>query len=70
MLSLQPQGQRYTRADDPVTVQDVPLFNPRVDIWLEHFVWSVNGLKIIALTATGRATLYALDLNRARQTHP
>ena len=55
-----------TRADDPATVQDVPLFNPRADIWLEHFVWSVDGLEIIALTATGRATLYALDLNRER----
>ena len=55
-----------TRAADPATGQDVPLFNPRTQAWHEHFVWSSDGLDVVALTATGRATLRVLDLNRER----
>ena len=55
-----------TRAVDPVTQQNVPLFNPRMQTWLEHFVWASDGLEIVPLTVTGRATLYTLDLNRKR----
>ena len=55
-----------TRAADPSTGQDVPLFNPRTEAWREHFVWSNHGLEIIALTAIGRATLHLFDLNRER----
>lgn len=54
------------RATDPVTQQDIALFNPRTDSWREHFVWSADRLEIIPLTATGRATLQALELNRER----
>jgi HNH endonuclease len=45
---------------------EVALFNPRGDIWSEHFIWSADGLQILGLTATGRATVAALDLNRER----
>lgn len=38
------------------------LFHPRLDIWNEHFVW--NEVVLIGLTARGRATVEALDLNR------
>lgn len=54
------------RAMDPTTRQEVPLFNPRADTWREHFAWSDDGLEIIPLTAPGRATLHALELNRER----
>ena len=43
--------------------QQVPIFNPRLDHWEEHFRW--NGVQVIGLTATGRATIDALDMNRA-----
>lgn len=55
-----------TQAADPATGQTMPFFNPRTQHWDEHFIWSSNKLQIIALTATGRATLQALNLNRER----
>ncbi len=38
-------------------------FNPREQNWFEHFQWSDDGLYIISLTAIGRATVVALQLN-------
>ncbi|GAP95406.1 HNH endonuclease [Leptolyngbya sp. NIES-2104] len=55
-----------TNCLDPQTEQVVLLFNPRRDQWSEHFIWSPDGLRILGLTATGRATIAALDLNRLR----
>lgn len=46
--------------------QTVPLFHPRHHIWAEHFIWSADGLRILPLTAIGRATVDALELNRER----
>ena len=51
------------RALDPVTEEEVPLFNPRTQRWSEHFCWSDDGIRIIGLTPTGRATVLALRLN-------
>jgi len=53
-----------TRATDPQTDEVVPLFNPRTQAWVEHFVWSEDGTKIVGHTACGRATIEALRLNR------
>jgi hypothetical protein len=39
----------------------VPLFNPRMQGWSEHF--RINGGEIIPLTAVGRATEAMLRLN-------
>lgn len=47
---------------DPQTDTEVPLFHPRRDRWAEHFAWS--DLKLFGLTANGRATIAALELNR------
>lgn len=44
----------------------VPLFNPRQEVWADHFMWSSDGLQILAQTATGRATIAQLALNRDR----
>lgn len=52
-------------AIDPDTAAPVPLFNPRYDAWAEHFIWSPDRVTIVGLTLTGRATVAALDLNRA-----
>lgn len=52
-----------TKAIDPLTGRVVQLFNPRQQNWWEHFTWSVSGLEIVGITATGRATVVALNLN-------
>lgn len=54
-----------TDAVDNETGHVVPLFNPRRQVWSEHFQWSATGTVIIGLTACGRATIYALKLNNA-----
>lgn len=50
-------------AVDPQTGEITPLFNPRTQIWTEHFAWSANGTYIIGQTPMGRATVVALSLN-------
>jgi len=54
----------HTHARDPQTGRVVPLFHPRRQRWSRHFAWSVDFLLIIGRTATGRATITALHLNR------
>ena len=51
-----------TSATDPETGNEVALFNPRRQRWSEHFCWSPDGLRIVGLTPTGRATVVALHL--------
>jgi len=53
-----------TSAPDPETAEIVPLFNPRMQAWSEHFQWIENGARIQGLTAMGRATLVRLKMNR------
>ena len=50
-------------ASDPDTGVVVPIFNPRKQVWHEHFAWSSGGTRIIGLTAEGRATVDALRIN-------
>lgn len=54
-----------TAAEEPETGVMVELFNPRTQQWSEHFAW--QGHSIQPLTATGRATVTALDLNHPRR---
>jgi hypothetical protein len=49
---------------DPETGEIVRLFHPNTQTWQEHFTWQANGLLIVGLTPTGRATVNALKLNR------
>ena len=68
-LALSCQGcnsHKYnkTMSIDPLTNQEVALFNLRTDIWKEHFSWSYDYTLIIGITKTGRATVEALKLNR------
>lgn len=49
-------------ASDPETGSDAPLFHPRLQQWSEHFRW--EGVHIVGLTPTGRATVAALQMNR------
>jgi hypothetical protein len=49
---------------DPLTGETVPLFHPRQQAWRDHFVWSADFTQVIGRTATGRATVEKLQLNR------
>jgi len=53
-------------AKDPETSAVVSIFNPRAQLWSEHFTWSADGLLVIPRTANGRATVGLLQLNRER----
>lgn len=53
-------------AADPVTGLTTRLFHPREEEWNQHFCWSSDGATLMGLTAVGRATIAALDLNRQR----
>jgi hypothetical protein len=59
-------GHKHTKiqAIDPISKSQVPLYHPRQQNWHDHFTWSLDALKIIGITATGRATVNALKLNR------
>lgn len=46
---------------DPLTRQLSPLFNPRTQVWSEHF--SYEREKIVGLTPEGRTTVNLLRLN-------
>jgi hypothetical protein len=49
--------------EDTETGEIATIFNPRQQVWKEHFKW--NDVQVVGLTVTGRATVKALDLNRA-----
>lgn len=52
-----------TQAFDPQTRRNVLLYNPRIQKWREHFAWNADGTLILGLTAIGRATVEALQMN-------
>lgn len=57
---------KYTAIDalDPLTGSRVPLYNPRVHTWSEHFQWTSDGSFLLGTSKTGRATISRLKLNR------
>lgn len=60
------QKSNKVTAFDEKSKTEVYLFNPRLDGWEEHFIWSKDTLHIIGITPKGRATVLTLDLNRKR----
>lgn len=58
--SLRKEARRS--ATDPATNRRVALFHPRRQRWGDHFRW--EGVSVIGRTATGRATITALQMNR------
>ena len=56
------KGNR-THFRDPKTERLVSLFNPRTQRWLDHFEWDATGVRLLGLTAIGRATVNALNRN-------
>ena len=51
---------------DPESQETVPIFNPRLHNWDEHFVWVEQGTLIEGISPIGRATCIRLDLNDTR----
>jgi hypothetical protein len=50
---------------DPITRALTPLFNPRRDVWHEHFEW--QGAILIGITPIGRTTGAVLEMNNPFQ---
>ena len=55
-----------TTVFDLISQTYVPIFNPRIHSWQEHFAWNGEYLHIIGLTPTGRGTVEVLQLNRKK----
>lgn len=53
-----------THAKDDSSGELVPIFNPRMQEWAEHFQWNADFAYIVGITPIGRATVHALRLNR------
>jgi hypothetical protein len=68
-LALSCQGcnnHKYNKTEgrDPVNGDLVPLYHPRNQQWSDHFAWNEDFSLIIGLTATERATVETLQINR------
>jgi hypothetical protein len=48
---------------DTQTRAEVALFNPRTQVWEDHFRWANDRQTIVGRTPTGRATVATLDMN-------
>lgn len=51
------------RGIDPASGDFVPLFNPVIQKWHEHFRWDETSTLILGKTPSGRATVDALQMN-------
>lgn len=59
-------GAKYTKTEvwnETLQVM-IPLFNPRVHEWQEHFQWSDNTETLEAISQIGLVTIETLKLNR------
>ncbi len=68
-LALACQGcnnHKYDKIEaiDPASGDLVPVYHPRRDRWRDHFACSDDFAWILGVSATGRATVVALHLNR------
>ena len=52
-----------TALEDPLSGEMTPLFHLRRQAWPEHFTWDATGIRIVGLTAVGRMTVIALNMN-------
>lgn len=51
-------------AYDSETDTEIPIFHPRQQLWEDHFTWDEDAATLIGITATGRATIEMLRMNR------
>jgi len=54
-----------THLTDPESGSVVAVYNPREQLWSEHFTW--EKFQLVGLTAVGRALIDALQLNHTRK---
>lgn len=54
-----------THAIDPVSGRRTTIYDPRVGDWSRHFRWSEDATCVVGLTAIGRTTVVALQMNHA-----
>ena len=54
----------FVTANDPETGVETALFNPRSHNWRDHFQWDESKTRLIGLSASGRATVSRLRMNR------
>jgi hypothetical protein len=57
----------FTTGIDPKTLKESMLFNPRQQVWAEHFIWTADKFRILGISAIGRATCERLDINDERR---
>lgn len=55
---------KATVVTDTETGEGVPLFNPRTQVWSDHFAWMDSGIRVRGLSPVGRATITRLKMNR------
>jgi hypothetical protein len=55
------KGSDLSSVDWEQGTEIVPLYNPRTQVWVEHF--DLDGVRLVPLTAAGRVTVYLLQLN-------
>ncbi len=52
---------------DEITQSEIPLFNPRIGIWEEHFTVNIETGEIRGVTPIGRLTVIQLRINSPSQ---
>lgn len=59
-------GHKYakTQGIDSLSGQITAFFNPRLDIWDDHFEWDATHTLILGKTPIGRTTIEVLKMNR------
>ena len=55
-----------TNALDVESNETISIFNPRLQIWKEHFEWSEDKIYVQPKTKVGKVTIELLQLNRTR----
>ncbi len=61
-------GSKSTKTEgfDAISQTTAQFYNPRQDVWSEHFAWNEDFTELIGKTAKGRVTIKVLKLNRRR----
>lgn len=57
---------KATTSLDPQTGETIALFNPRKQLWSDHFRWIDQATRLEGQTSVGRATVERLKMNQDR----
>ena len=50
---------------DPLSGKTIDLFHPRIQLWVDHFIWTDEGFYVKGKTDVSRATVETLRMNNA-----